>query len=242
MITLNDACDGGRSSGQNFVGFALEELRRRNGKWLGALIGSGVLLAAGWLGYGYYLRWEARSVLDDVRAFISLSNHDVSFAALRQKYGNRLKPSTGCSADQCSYELTISNHLLYMLLRNPRTELNARFDLREKSVVLVMVDYRSAQSNQVSPVIHVQADVCDRCDWFYVDPWNQSSSAERWNGSVEMGIATAPELREAALGLNPDCLTRFGGCTDIAQLLPSVWEFAGTGVRCVVANRYGQAR
>jgi hypothetical protein len=218
----------------------MDALRHR--KWLGALIGSGALLTAGWLAYGHYLRGEVQSMLDDVRVFISAPNHDAAFAALRRKYGNRLKTSTACSADQCSYELTISNHLLSTLLRNPRTELNARFDLRGKSVVLVMVDYRSAQSKQVSPVIHVQADVCDRCDWFYVDPWSQSSTYERWNGSVEMGVATTLELREAALALNPDCFTRLGGCTDIAQLLPSVWEISGAGVRCVVANRSGQAR
>ncbi|HEY1528048.1 MAG TPA: hypothetical protein VGH51_17595 [Candidatus Angelobacter sp.] len=218
----------------------MDKLRRK--KWLGALLGSGALLTAVLLAYGHYLRWEARSVLEDVKVFISAPNHDAAFAALSQKYGNRLKPSKGCSADQCSYELTVSNQLLSTLLRSPRAELNARFDLMRKSVVLVMVDYRSAQSNQISPVIHVQADVCDRCDWFYVHPWNQSSTSERWNGIVEMGVAIAPELRDAALGLNPDCLTRLRGCTDIAQLLPSIWEVSAPGVRCVVPNHSGQAR
>jgi hypothetical protein len=218
-------------------------------KWkvgLAVVFGIGVVATATVLAYGYYLHREARSVLDDVYALTSASDRDAAFAALRQKYGNRLIPDDGCTANSCSYHTTVSNHPISALFRIPYTELNARFDLRGKSVVLVMVDYRSAQSNRASPVVHVQIDFCiGRCgnfDYFYLHPWSQSSTPERWNGIVEMGFATTPELRQAALSFNTDCLTKIGGCTDIAQLLPPIWKPLETGVRCVVQNREGQAR
>jgi len=186
-------------------------------------------------------------VLDDVLALTSVPNRDAAFTAMRQRYGNRLTPDESCTADICSYRVTVSNRLLSALFRVPYTELNARFDLRGESVVTVMVEYRSAQSNRESPVVHVQTDFCvgHRCgpfDFLYVHPWMQSAIPERWNGVVEMGFATAPELRHAALSLDPNCLTKIRGCTDIAQLLPLVWRPSDTGVQCVIANHEGQAR
>src|SRR5580700_6795454 len=93
-----------------------------------------------------------------------------------------------------------------------------------------MVDYRSAQTGRESPVVHVQTDFsCGPCDFFYLNPWVQSSSPDQWNGIVEMGFATSPELRRAALSLNPNCLSEISGCADIAQLLPTVWRASETG-------------
>jgi len=107
--------------------------------------------------------------------------------------------------------------------------------------VMVMVDYRSAQPSSDSPVVQVQIDFCPAsCGHFFVHPWTRSGTAERWNGIIEMGFATAAELREAALSLNPRCLTSVHGCSDITQLLPSVWESSGAGVRCLVPNLEGQ--
>jgi len=217
--------------------------KQRLTKWLAVMLGIVVLATAAFLTYGYYLRREARAVLDDVLALTSAPDPDAAFAVLRQKYGDRL-PAVGlCSANSCSYEMAVSNRLLSALLRVPYTELNTRFDLRGKSVVLVMVEYRSAQTNRESPVVSVQTDFwCGACVHFVLSPWAQSSSPERWNGIVEMGFATAPELRQAALSLNLNCLTGIRGCTDIAQLLPQVWRPSATGVRCVVANREGTGR
>jgi len=213
------------------------------GQWVTALVGVVFLVILMWLGYGFYLRYQVRSVLDDVRTLSVASDHTAAFEALRHKYGNRLKSMEGCSEAICSYDLSVSNHAMSAAFRVPYTELNARFDLRGRSVVTVMVEYRSAQSVSDSPVVHVQIDFCPAsCGHFFVHPWTRSGTAERWNGIVEMGFATAEELREAALALNPRCLTNMRGCSDIAQLLPSVWESSGTGVRCLVPNLEGQAR
>lgn len=217
--------------------------KRRWVESLAVALGVGVFATAAWLAYGCYLRWEARAVLDDVHALTLASDRPVAFMALKKKYGGRLKPIEGCSPNICSYQVTVSNHLLSALFRVPYTELNTRFDLRNESLVRLMVDYRSAQSNGDSPVVHVQTDFCtDACGWFFVHPWTQSSTSERWNGIVEMGFATTPEMRQAALSLNPNCLTKIHGCTDIAQLLPAVWQRSDSGVRCIVPNREGQAR
>lgn len=217
--------------------------KRQLKTWLAGALGIVVLVTVAFLIYGYHLRREARSVLDDVSALTSAPDRDAAFATMRQKYGNRLTPDEGCSADICSYQVTVSNRPLSALFRVPYTELNARFDLRGKSVVLVYVEYRSAQTNRESPVIGVQTDFkCGSCDFFGLNPWAQSSSPERWNGDVEMGFASAPELRQAALSFNTNCLTKMRGCNDIAQLLPRVWSPTATGVRCVIANHEGKAQ
>jgi len=220
--------------------------KRQLKTWLAATLVVVVLVAAAFLTYGYYLRREARMLLDDVSTLTSAPDRDSAFAVLKKKYGKRMRPVQGWPADIRSYKVSVSNHPLLTFFRVPYTELNARFDLRGKSVALVMVDYRSAQSNRDSPVVHVQTDFCvDHCgnyDFFAVHPWKQSSTPERWNGVVEMGFDTAPELRQAALALDPNCLTRIRGCTDIAQLLPLVWRPSDTGVQCVIANHEGTAR
>jgi hypothetical protein len=221
-------------------------------RWLSITLVFLALVIASFLTSGYYLRWRAQSVLNDVSALVSAPNHDVAFAALKEKYGDRLR-SVGCWSacrdhEVCSYEVTVSNRALSAVLRIPYTELNARFDLLDESIATAIVEYRSAQWKGESPVVHVQTDFCpaiSRCgnfDFFYVDPWNLSSTSKRWNGSVEMGFSTAPELRKAALSLNVNCLRSIRGCTDIAQLLPSVWSPSATGVRCIVTNHEGQAR
>jgi hypothetical protein len=69
--------------------------------WVVAAIGTAALATALFLGYGYYLRREAQSVVNDVSELVSAPDHDVAFAALRKKYGNRLQ-SVGCSARVCS--------------------------------------------------------------------------------------------------------------------------------------------
>jgi hypothetical protein len=221
--------------------------KRQLETWLAVTLSLAILGMAAFLADGYLLRREAQRLLDDVSTFTSAPNHDAAFAVLRQKYGHRVTPVDGCSADDCSYEITVSNRLLSKLFRLRYTELNVRFDVVRKSIVVVMVDYRAAQSNRDSPVVHIQTDFCPayaRCGNFdiaYVHPWAQSSP-ERWSGIVEMGFSTLPELRKAALSLDLNCLTRMRGCTDIAQLLPAVWRPSATGVRCIVANREGRAR
>jgi len=218
---------------------------RRLKTWLAVALGSALLATAIFVGYGYYLRWEARELLNDVFALTSASNTNNPFALLRQKYGDRMT-AVACSGELCSYQMTVSNHLLSALPRIPYTELNVRFEQPSKPFYLVIVDYRSALSHGNSPAVHVQTDFCTaNCgnfDMFYVHPWDQSSTPERWSGSIEMGHTTTSELRQAALSLNTDCLTRIHGCTDIAQLLPEVWRPSEDGIRCVLANRTGRVR
>lgn len=224
-------------------GEVLRMPKRRLQTWLAITLV--VLIATGFLIYGYCLRRQARAVLDDVFTLTAAPDREAAFIALRRKYGNRLMLD-GCSGDMCSYHLSVSNRFLSTLVRIPYTELNVRFDLRSKLVSLVMVDYRSALSDRTSPIVHVQTDFCvGRCgdlDIFYVHPWTETSTAERWNGIVEMGYTTVPQLRRAALSLNTSCLTSIRGCTDLAQLMPKLWETTADGIRCALANRTGRVR
>jgi hypothetical protein len=211
-----------------------------------------VLAIASFLTLEYYLQRKAQSVIDDVSSVIAAPDHDVAFAALKEKYGESLllvgcwSPRTGYEV--CSYDVTVSNRPISKVFRIPFTELNARFDLLNRSISAAVVEYRSAQWKGESPVVHVQTDfcpaisTCGSVDFFYVNPWSLSSAPERWNGIVEMGVSTTPELQRAALSFNSKCLTSVRGCTDIAQLLPSVWSGSPNGVRCVIKNHQGKAR
>ena len=213
--------------------------------WFVVTFVSVLLVVGAFLLYGYCLRRQARAALDDVFALTSASNRGAAFSALKRKYGKRLMLD-GCAGKMCSYHLTVSNRFLARSTRMPYSELNVRFDLMDDLVSLVMVDYRSALSNRISPVVHVQTDFCNRdCgdfDFFDVHPWAQDSTAERWNGIVEMGHTTVPKLRHAALSLNTSCLTSFVGCRDIAQLMPEIWKPTTDGIRCDLPNRTGTVR
>jgi len=212
--------------------------KTRQKYWLAASLGTGVLVVAA-LTYGYYLRREARSLLDDVSALSSAPDPDAAFIALQHKYGNRMKPVESLPWTR-SYEVTVSNHLLSTIFRMPYTELNIRFDVHGTSPVVVMMEYRSAQPSRQSPIVTVQTDFPGT--HFYLNPWARTSGPDRWNGIVEMGFATAPELKKAALSLNLDCLTKINGCTDIADLLPNIWRTSKASVECLVPNHDGQAR
>ena len=204
-----------------------------------------VLIATGLLIYGYCLHKQARGVLNDVFTLTVASDREAALIELRRKYGKRLILN-GCSGDLCSYHVSVSNRVLSTLVRFPYTELNVRFDLRDKMVSVVVVDYRSAFCDRTSPVVHMQTDFCvGRCgnyDYFYVHPWTEKSTAERWNGVVEMGYTTIPQLRHAALLLNTSCLTSIRGCSDIAQLMPEIWEPTTDGIRCALRNQTGRVR
>jgi hypothetical protein len=219
--------------------------KRRLRIWLLITLACFLLVVTGFLIYGYYLRRQARAVLDDVYTVMAASGREAAFTALREKYADRLMLD-GCSGRDCSYHLTVSNRFLSATARIPYTELNVRFDLRNGLVSLIMADYRSAFRDRTSPIVHVQTDFCTgRCgnyDFFAVHPWTQASTAERWNGIVEMGYTTVPPLRHAALSFNTTCLTSFRGCNDIAQLMPEIWKPTADGIRCALPNRTGTVR
>jgi hypothetical protein len=218
-------------------------MRRRScNRWSILVLCAALLATVAWTVYPLYIRREANSALADVQTLALASDRSATFVSLRQKYGSRLKQLEGCTPSNCSYELVVSNHLLSKFSLLPYTELNTRYDLWNGSIQTVMVEYRSAQSNKTSPVVHVQIDLCTKpCSSFYVHPW-AVSTPERWNGIVEMSNDTTPELRQAALSMDAGCLARIGGCSDISQLLPGIWQpSGGDALKCVVPNHEGAA-
>ena len=59
-------------------------------------------------------------------------------------------------------------------------------------------------------------------------------------GSVEIGSVSTPSEKRSALALNTDCLTNWRGCTNIAELMPTVWWVTpARTVGCRIRNREG---
>lgn len=190
--------------------------------------------------YRVAVRNQARDLLATAAQVAASDDPNAAFAAVQYRYGSRLKKLTGCAETECAYELTVSNRALALLRLAPYTELKLRFEIRQGRVTGSMVDYRTAFSSGASPIVHVQTDYCSDCAHFYLHPW-ADSSPDRYNGLVEVGAKASPEKRKIAMGLEPDCLTKFHGCRDIAGLLPTVWaRTAGGNTRCRVHNQTGR--
>jgi hypothetical protein len=60
-------------------------------------------------------------------------------------------------------------------------------------------------------------------DSFYLHPWGDSSPLDT-NGLVVISAGSDEEKKRAALALNVNCLTKLGGCSTVADLLPTIWE------------------
>jgi hypothetical protein len=214
-------------------------VQRSWGRWV-VVFGVAMLGGIAWLAYGYRLRQQAEAVLADVRELTLASDRSTTFVALKQKYGSALQ-FEGCVQGFCSYQLAVSNHLLSAFHLARYTELNVTFTLRNDVLGAALIEYRSAQTNATSPVAHLQADFSctEPCDYVYVHPWNKPTS-ERWNGVLQLGRAANPALMSKAFSLNTTCLTKIGGCSDLAELLPTVWQRLGpNGLACILPNREG---
>jgi len=75
---------------------------------------------------------------------------------------------------------------------------------------------------------------------FAVHPWDAVSPLDT-NGLVEIGNEASAQSRRTALSLDTGCLTKFGGCKNIAELLPTVWkQTAQKKIACVIENDRGR--
>ena len=157
-----------------------------------------------------------------------------SLEEIRNVFGSDLQQLGPCSNDGCGYEANVSNGLLHALHLVPYTNLRTQF-WEEKGVM---------QSNSVYfyTMPHGMADVlvkyCRACDPPKMYPYENTSTP--FTGYVEMDLS-APEIaRKKAFGMNTACLTRWGGCDSVAQLLPTVWQKAGQNtVRSIIPNHEG---
>jgi hypothetical protein len=172
---------------------------------------------------------DATVILNELRDLGASRNPTAGFKALQQKYGSKLHPIEGCTAQNCGYEIDFSNGALSVLHVVPYVEMNVWFHMYRGSLVLAMLEYRTALNGPNSPVVHVQQGMCGHGCGVRFDVNPHGTSQNMWNGMVEFDTRASAEQRDAALALNLDCFTRIGGCKDIIDLLPTMWEHSGPG-------------
>jgi hypothetical protein len=208
----------------------------RKARWL---IGSIIVLAvvAGFFLYTHRLRTRAESL---VSGAYELSNHKgpVTAVVLRERFGNSLKASPDCTPALCAYDVLVTNRFLARLRLVPYTELRSEFWVRNGIVYENMLDYMTSVHGRYNVVAHAAIGFNDD-PYFAVHPWDGSAPLES-NGLAHVSATLSNSRKLTVLSLDAGCLTRIGGCTSIAELLPSVWQRTmNSQIKCVVPNNEG---
>jgi hypothetical protein len=161
-----------------------------------------------------------------------------TLSEIQQRFGKELKLGT-CGASDCFYIVVVSNRALAAIHATPYTEMKSYFGVRNGVVLGTMTDYSTTVDHRYNVVSHVQVDLCKGCQTFAIHPWDESSPLET-NGLVEIGKEASDQDRHKVLSLNTRCLTKFGGCDSIADLLPAVWQqTANKRIACRIQNDKG---
>ena len=178
----------------------------------------------------YKTRMEAQAILNEFRELGASKNPTASFELLRRRYESTIHAVEGCTAQSCQYEMKLSNSAISMLHVVPYAEMNVWFTMYKGSLVWAMLEYRTALKGPNSPVIHVQQGMCAHGCGVRFDVNPHGTTHHVWNGLVEFNTRATPQQRDAALGINLECLARIGGCKDIIDLLPTMWMYSGAGI------------
>ncbi len=189
-----------------------------------------ILVCGGIAAGAFHARWQAKSLLEDVERLDASPDPAASFRGLREKHRHQLTVEE-CKNDTCGSEFLVSNWILSSLHLAPRTELRARIFLDHGVLDAAALEFTSAVFKQDNPVVHVQEDFCAgrtdiRCDHFGLNPHGRNVSPA-WNGDVEFGQLATSEQKQAAWGINLDCLVAFHGCKDISVLSRQIWRTTG---------------
>jgi hypothetical protein len=175
-------------------------------------------------------RQQAKMLISVLRDLAVSRSPNDTFDSFQWKYGRaRFKHSDACSMHFCTYEADVSNEVIARLHLVPYTEMKVWFEVENGRLVTAMVEYRSALRGPNSPVIHVQQGVCARGCGVRFDLNPHGTTKQIWNGFVEFNPRATQVEKDAALALNLSCFFRIGGCKDITELLPAVWQRSGSG-------------
>jgi len=185
-----------------------------------ATVGGVALVAL--LFYAHLLQTRAESLIRISRELSDFRGSPLTLATLESKLGRRLRPVESCTPSGCGYELELSNNPLAILRIVPATQLRAYFWLRDGVVEESLLDYTTHPDFRDSIVVHSQMDFNDG-NSFYLHPWGNSAPLDT-NGLVVISSGSAEDKKKAALALNVSCLTKPGGCSTVADLLPTIWE------------------
>jgi hypothetical protein len=157
---------------------------------------------------------------------------------LQDRFGGRLQSMEGCNTSECSYKVSLSNEVLASLRVVPYTELVSTFWVRDGVVDRNMLDFTTRVHDRHSIVLHVQTDFSDS-DEFDLHPWMDSSPTDT-NGLVGITSGVPLENKKLALALNLHCLTKPGGCSNVAEMLPTLWQATANGkINCRISNHEG---
>ncbi len=198
------------------------------------LVGLGVgLTCAAFAGGIFCTRWQASTLLEDVKRLDTNVAPFSPFSTFRKKHRHQLV-NEECKDNVCQYEFMVTNRILSTLHLAPRTQLLARITLFHQKLDAAGVEYTSAVFKENSPVVHVQEDFCaDRtdipCNHFALNPHGRGVTPA-WNGDIEFGQLATDEQKARAWALNLNCFAALHGCRDISQLSPTIWRATGPGV------------
>jgi hypothetical protein len=188
--------------------------------------------------YCYMLRRRAESIVHSAYELSHYQKNFLTSAELKRRYGNDLKPLQECSSSFCAYEVVITNRVLAVLGVVPYTELRSEFWMRNDIVYENMLDYTTTVHGRYTIVAH-SAIGYNEDAYFSVHPWDASAPLDT-NGFAHISAALSDSQKQTVLALDTGCLTKIGGCTSIAELLPSVWQPTTNGqIRCIVSNHEG---
>jgi hypothetical protein len=143
--------------------------------------------------------------------------------AVTARFG--VRSANDCTSDECQLVVMIDNSRLPKWWRGSGTTLGVSF-LVQKGI---LVEREYALAVGVGPN-RPFAEVREREHWRErtepVDIQTSWDVADRkWRATVDLTTAATPELRNRYLSFNLRCLSKFGGCTDAQQLLPTVeWK------------------
>jgi len=188
--------------------------------------------------YTHLLHKHADSVLQNVYE-LSQQRPAPVLADVQQRFGRELKQLDGCSDSKCTYTVLLSNRALAAARIAPYAEIKSYFRVERGLVVGTMIDYTATVGRRDSVVSHVQIDFCEGCQMFALHPWDNSSPLHT-NGLVEIGSDAPAQNIRTVLSLNTRCMTMFGGCETVADLLPTVWQrTANKEIACRIQNDRG---
>ena len=187
--------------------------------------------------YSYLLSKRARFIVGTTYQ-LTQQKRIPTVEDIRERFGSGLRLDE-CSGSVCLYSVVLSNRVLAVLHVVPDTEMQSYFWTRDGAVVRNMLNYTTEVNRRYRLFSHVQISFCKGCQIVAVHPWDAASRLDT-NGLIEIGSDASDQSRRTVLSINTGCLTRFGGCRSVVDLLPAVWSQTADGkIACVIKNDQG---
>jgi hypothetical protein len=185
---------------------------------------------------GIYLHRVKRNADSVVRIVYELTLNDrpPTIQELRQRFGSALKQNDPCAPDGCDYDLFVTNRVLAAIGLMPYATLRSSFWVKNG----VLDGSRLEFWSRGGAFYYITVHYCEHCGSFEINPWRASSPLG--TGSVEIGYAASAANKRKAIALDIGCLTRFRGCSNIAELVPDLWrQTSATTISCLIPNHEG---